>query len=386
MITSRIKVFFFIDSLMIGGMHRQVLNLVKHLNKDVFEPIMCTSSPKGGLREEFEQTGCKLIDLNWKRKIDPPIINRLIKILKIEEPDIIYITEAQNLIYYQISKIFWHKKVVQIGSFRALTFWLGHKNKLFQLIDIYLSRWLYSSSDYVIANSNAIKDHYSNIININPQNTIKVIYNGSDLNFPVSRSASEIRMELNISLKKIVIIMVARLDPWKDFKTFLEAAKIVVKTDKTVNFLIVGDGELRDTIEKMILQMNLKVNVFLLGEKKDVYNYINAADISVLSTNGEGFSNSLLESMALGKPVIATNVGGNSETLGIANESGILIPPKSPELFAEAIFNLIRNEDVRKNIGHAAKDRIQQLCNLEKYISSYEQLFKRSLEKNKISS
>ena len=179
---NKIKILFFIDSFRIGGMHRQILYLIKHLNRENFEPIMCTSSSNGGLRGEYEKTGCKLLDLGWKKPLDPATVYRLIKILYSQKPDIVFVCEAQNLFYYRIAKLFWLKKTVQIGSFRALTFWKGHLNKRYRSIDNLFSRWLYSSSDSVVVNSFALKDHYSKIININPQNPIKTIHNGSDFN------------------------------------------------------------------------------------------------------------------------------------------------------------------------------------------------------------
>lgn len=379
---NRIKVFFFIDSFRIGGMHRQVLNLVKHLNKDIFEPVMCTSSPHGSLRGEYEQTGCELFDLGWKRALDPATVIRLIKILHSQNPDIVFITEAQNLFYYRIAKLFWIKKTVQIGSFRALTFWKGHLKKHYQPIDNLFSKWLYNSSDSIVVNSVAMKDHYSNIIKINQKKPIQVIYNGSDFTFPITKSVTIIKQELNISSNEIIIIMVARLDPWKDFITLLEAADIILKIDSRAKFLIVGDGELKMELDNKIAQMGLNEKILLLGEKKDAINYINAADISVLSTNGEGFSNSILESMSLGKPVIATNVGGNAELLDITGKCGILVPPNSPELFANAILHLMKNEITRKLMGEAAKERIFKLCNIENHVTTYENLFLQKMEKN----
>ena len=78
MCAKKIKIIFYIDSFRIGGMHRQILYLVKHLDRDIFEPIMCTSSSLGGLRGEYEKTGCKLLDLGWKRSLDPKTVYRLI--------------------------------------------------------------------------------------------------------------------------------------------------------------------------------------------------------------------------------------------------------------------------------------------------------------------
>jgi glycosyltransferase involved in cell wall biosynthesis len=376
----KIKVLFFIDSFRIGGMHRQVLYIVKHIDKDVFEPIMCTSSPNGGLREDFEKVGCRLIDLGWKRTLDFTVIFKLIRVLYMVDPNVVFISEAQNLFYFRIARMFWIRKVIQIGSFRALTFWKGHLNNFYQRIDILFSKWLYLTSDCVIVNSCALKNHYSSIIKINSLKPIQVIYNGSDFDFSVTKSIGTIRNELGLTLDEFVIVMIARLDPWKDFETFLEAAKIVIEKNSKVRFLIVGDGELRHYIEALIMDLCLESNVKLLYEKKDVFNYLNASDISVLSTNGEGFSNSILESMAMSKPVIATNVGGNSEMLG-ANEFGILVAPKSSSELADAIIELMSNNTRRNELAIAGKDKIYKLCNIDKLISSYEDIFLKSTKK-----
>lgn len=385
-INKKIKLFIFIDSFRIGGMHRQMLFLVKHINKELFEPIVCTSGQGGGLKSDFEKIDCKLICLDWKGRYDFGIIFRLLNVLKIEQPDIVFITEVHNLVYYQLAKLFWKKKVIQIGSYRALTFWLSHENKKYHFIDNIFSKWLYNSSHFITTNSYALKSHYSKIVNPNSNKEIQVIYNGSDFNFVISKKCIEIREELGICLNDVLIVMIARLDPWKDFITFLEAAKIVIQKEPNTKFIVVGDGELRDFLEKKIFKLNLQDNVMLIGEKNEIYNYHNIADISILSSNGEGFSNSILEAMALSKPVIATDIGGNSELIGITGECGILVPLKSPKILADEILRLVCDKGYRDKMGKSAKVRIYELCNIVNYISSYESLFLKSMNfLNKIS-
>ena len=382
-IMSRIKVVFFIDSFMVGGMHRQVLYLVKHINKDVFEPIMLTSSPDGGLREEFEKTGCKLIDLKWKRTFDFMPILRLVKVLYSEKPDIIYITEAVNFVYFRIARLLWRRKILKVGSFRALTFWKGHLSKRFKYIDDFLAKWLYNSSDEVVVNSEALKNHYSNLIKINKLKPIKVIYNGSDFNFIVSKKKEEIRKKININNDDFMITMVARLDPWKDFFTLINAAKIIVEKNSKAKFVFIGKGEMNNMLKSEIKIKNMTKNIFFIGEKNNVHNYVKASDVCVLSTHGEGFSNAILEYMALSKPVIATDVGGNSEILGVDNECGFLIPKESPKIFAESIEKLMVDEPLRNSMSKSAKIRIYQLCGIENYLLSYENLFKEGLKNKK---
>jgi glycosyltransferase involved in cell wall biosynthesis len=376
---SKIKVLLYIDSLMIGGMHRQILYLAKHLNRDDFEPIVCTqNTPKGGLREEFERSGSKLVDLKRKWRVDLLIIYRLIKLLRAEKPDIIFLNAAPNLFYYHIARIFYRGKIVLLGSFRALTFWKGHLKKHYMPLDNLLAKWLYISSAHTVVNSHAMKRHYSEFLNIDAVKPIEVICNGSDFNFLVTRMPGDVRLELNIAIDEILIIMVARLDPWKDFFTLIDAAKIVVEKNSKVRFIMLGEGKLRPALEEKIAALGLENNFSLIGERKDIFNYINACDISVLSSHGEGFSNSILESMAFAKPVVATNVGGNAELLGTTGEFGFLVPPKSPVQFAQIILKLADDEVLRNKVGQSAKEKILELCSLTTYISLYENLFKQS--------
>lgn len=378
--STKIKVFIFIDSYNIGGLHRQILNLVKYINRDVFDPIICVQNSKGGLKEEFERLGHRLYDLKWKRKFDFSTVYRLVKVLYAEGPDIIFLPQAQTFFYYRLARLFYHLDIVQIGSFRALNFLNGHLKSYYAPFDNLFSKWLLSSSYRVVVNSNAMKNHYSKFIKRGKKNTMKIINNGSDFSYPILKSPAIIREELNLSSLDFIVVMAARLDPWKDFLTLFEAARRILKTEPLVRFLIIGEGPERKKIEQMIFEMDLNKNVILIGEKKDVFNYFNTSDISVLSTNGEGFSNTILESMAMGKPVVATDVGGNSEVIG---NCGFVIPPKSPKLFAEIILKLKRDKTLLHEIGHAAKKRVYKVCDINKYILAYETLFIKALEKDK---
>lgn len=180
---------------------------------------------------------------------------------------------------------------------------------------------------------------------------------------------------MNLGLEELFVIMAARLDPWKDFETVIEAANIISRRNKKIKFVIMGDGYLRSHIEDMIRKYSLESQVLMIGEKSDSIDYINASDISILSTYGEGFSNSILESMALGKPVIATNVGGNAEMLGTKGEFGFLIDKRASSQLASRIEILFENEELRSQIGKAASCKIRQLCDMDTYIGKYEALF-----------
>jgi len=377
----KIKVFFFIDSFRIGGMHKQVLYLAKHLSRENFDPIICVQSSAGGLYTEFENSGARIISLHWTRRLEFGVFKRFISVLKKEQPQLIFITAPQNLFYYRIACFFYFGKTIQIGSFRAMNFWMGHLGEVYKPIDSFLTRLMIFTSKLVVVNSEAMEERYSHFLPEMSKKKIRVIYNGSDFNFPISKSADVLRNELMIAPTDIIVTMIARLDPWKDFEAFLTAAAIVVVANKHVKILLIGDGSLRTELENKIIQLQLQNNMFIIGEKKDIYNYINLTDISVLSTKGEGFSNSILESMAFAKPVVATDVGGNAELLGRTSEHGFLVPPNSPIIFAETLNKLINSEGLRKQIGFSAKQRIEKICNLKSFVLSYEEIFEKAILK-----
>ena len=220
-----------------------------------------------------------------------------------------------------------------------------------------------------------LKIHYKDIVKEKKTKPIKVIHNAYDFQISLTKDKKLIKTELNVTDSNFIIVMIARLDPWKDFQTLLSVAEIVIKSYNSVVFYLIGDGQLKREINNEITKRELNDNVILTGEKKDIHNYINICNISVLSTHGEGSSNAIIESMACGKPIIATDVGGNSEIIGTDGKCGILIPPESPAEFSKAVISLIRDDIKLKNMGKAAQKRIQNLCNMEKYISSYENLF-----------
>ncbi len=379
------NVLLYIDSLMVGGMHKQTLFLAKYLNKNLFNVIVLTQNTnQGGLRDDFYSSGCKILDLGRnslptnKKSFNPLLAFKLLSILKKEKIDIVYLNAAPNLIYFLIAKAFLLRKITQIGSFRALTFWKGNLRRRYKLLDNLFAQLLYSTSNFTIVNSDALRNNYNNILKINNKYPLIVINNGSDFNFNITKTVKDIKNELKLHQNEYFVLMAARLDPWKDFKTLLESAKILKVNDISIKIIIMGNGPLKNEIEKSIINSNLEDTVFLIGEKVDSINYINACDISILSTNGEGFSNTILESMFLKKTVIATRIGGNIDMIGDSNIYGFLVQPKSADELAEKILFCKNNISVTSQIGINANEKILKMCDISKYVEAYENIFQKS--------
>ncbi len=170
--------------------------------------------------------------------------------------------------------------------------------------------------------------------------------------------------------------MVAEFNKWKDYATFIKAAKIVTDKKSDVIFLAIGDGETFDKCRRLARSQS---RIHFIGSRKDIEEIVSFFTIGVLSTFREGISNSIMEYMALGKPVVATDGGGTNE-LVINCETGFLVPAKNPIALAEKIIYLLDNDDQAKAMGERGRQRIKNNFSLavlaEKTISLYTRIAK----------
>jgi glycosyltransferase involved in cell wall biosynthesis len=252
-----------------------------------------------------------------------------------------------------------------------MNFWLGNKGRLYLFFELYFVKFFYLTCDYVTTNSNALVSHYYSLINVTIEKPLLRVYNGID--FKIKKFKSLKKDLFDVVDGEIIVVMVARFDPMKDFDTFLKAARIVCNEVSIIKFYLLGDGELKGMIEEKILQLYLQNRIFLLGEVTDVSEYLRYADISVLSSKGEGLSNTILESMFLGIPCIATAVGGNVELL--ENERGILVQKRNEQMLSEAIITLSKNEELRLRLSQNAQSYLIKNFSISAMVNSYEKIF-----------
>ena len=187
-----------------------------------------------------------------------------------------------------------------------------------------------------------------------------------------------IRESLSIEAQSQIIGTVGMLAPVKDHITLLKAANKVVRVRPDVVFLIVGGGELEGALKAEADKLGIENNVRITGFRNDVGSLLHVMDIFVLSSVSEGLPLCLLEAMASGKPVVATNVGGNPEIV-VNGETGFLVPPRDPDSLAASILSLLQDRRLASHFGMNGQRRVSERFRLERMIHSYHELYERVL-------
>ena len=210
-----------------------------------------------------------------------------------------------------------------------------------------------------------------------PAGRIHVIHNGVDLGkFQQQTSARQrVRRELDIEDSQFCIGCVGRLNRVKDYATMLRAARLFGMSNTSWLLLIAGAGPELGMLERMVDDdPTLRGHVRFLGNVQRVPEFLSALDVYALPSLWEGISNSLLEAMAAGLPVVASDIGGNPEVV-VDGESGLLFPVGDVAQLADRLSLLHRQPDVRERLGARGSQRIRQEFALETMVRGYERMY-----------
>ena len=386
------KIAFIEETAKIGGAEFNLLAFLERVDQKKIEPIVVCPC-EGEITAKLKKMGVKFhvikmqklistaIRLGNQTIINPfayianviiffPIIFKLKKFLLNEGINLIHTNCLVAHIYGGIAArlagipVVWH---VQDIISPALAFGLVRK------IFVLLAKLIPTQ---IVVISKSVGEMFSG----HKKDKVILVYNAVDLLEYKNKSNHSIRKELGITSKENLVGIVGRLVLWKGHKDFIQAAKIVIKENKNVKFLIVGDAifEKRlyfDQLKKMVEDLNLSEKVIFTGLRSDVVALMQTLDIFVLASNRpEPFGRVLIEAMAAGKPTIATNGGGVPEIV-IDNVTGFLIPPSDHERMAIKILELINDSEKRNRFGAEGKKRVKKLFNIEEYVEKFTELY-----------
>jgi glycosyltransferase involved in cell wall biosynthesis len=214
---------------------------------------------------------------------------------------------------------------------------------------------------------------------------IAVIPLGLDLE-PFLESAGyrrKLRRELGMSNGELLVGIVGRIFPIKNHRLFLEAAAQVAAELETARFLVVGDGVLRPAMEEYARTLGLGDRVIFTGWRRDLPLIYPDLDVLVVCSDNEGTPVSAIEAMAAGCPVVATRVGGLPDLIA-EGETGCLVPPRDPAALAAGILRLLRDREMARRLGEAARASVAERFTVERLCGDVEGLYSEVLARQGI--
>ena len=375
----RISILYLIDQLRnMGGAEGNLVNILSHLDPQRFRYSLYTFQLESPLKELLQEKNLICNQIPY-----PTSISGMKKFLAVARK--IRSQEIDILHSYFESSDIWGTLLAKltgipviISSKRDLGFLKSKKVLLaYRLINPFVTK--------VISVSEAVKRQVAIQEQIS-ENKIVTIYNGVELGkFCNSDHRSDLREKLGLNPYSAVVGLLANIKPIKGIEFFIQAAARMVKQFPETQFIIIGGClptiECQSYFQKLrqlVNDLRLEKNLFFLGERSDIPELLSLVDISVLSSLSEGFSNTVIESMAAGKPLVVTDVGGNSEAV-IHQQTGFVVPPKNVDKLTEAITILLTDRNLADKMGRAGQKRAQQLFSLETMISKVEELYHSTL-------
>ncbi len=361
---SPVRTLFVIDELDIGGTEQQILELVKRLDRRRYIPLVCCFRP-GRVSAEIEAAGVPVFVLPKRAVVDIRLVWRLVRLMRRERIGLLqtYLFTANT--WARLAGILARVPVI-VTSERNVDVW---EQATKRVIGLWLNRWTRLTS----GNSEAVKEYLTG--KGVPRDKLRVVYNGVDATrFETPVASDDTKAELGIPPHHSVVCLLARLEPQKDPRAFLQAAAMLIQKMPAVSFLVVGGGSLRADLERESRELGIETRVIFTGPRRDVHRLLAACDVSVNSSLKEGMSNTIMESMAAGKPVVATTVGGNPELVA-DGVTGFLVPPRDVVALAHAIERILADPPLAKTMGHQARERIAQRFSVAAMVEETERLY-----------
>jgi glycosyltransferase involved in cell wall biosynthesis len=375
----RKKILYISHSAQLAGAELCLLNLVRNLDRERFTSAVVFPE-EGPLKESIEGLGITtyLAPLEWgvwasgRLKYNavplPERVQRILEIIDKEEPQIIHSNTSvifEGAIAAKLKGIphVWHiHEVLE-----------GHPSlQAFLPLPLFY-RVLEFLSDKVVVVSNDMKRELAAFV---ASEKLQTVFNGIDPARYKDVSAANVRGEFGIPDDCLLSINVATISRYKGQDNLLEAAALAKAKGSNVKYLLVGPGskENVDALLSKIKDLNLTEDVFYLGYREDAPELIKGSDFFVLPSVKEGFPLAVLEAMALGKPVIATDCCGPADMVN-DGVNGYLVPVGRPDLLGDKILQLSRDKSAMANMGEQSYEKYRANFGIEKYASDFEKLY-----------
>jgi glycosyltransferase involved in cell wall biosynthesis len=321
--------------------------------------------PDGELLERMAE-GMDLIPLAPRGEIDLAAAWRLSRVLKRLRPSVLHAHDPHAVAMAATA--------LSIAGLTPRPPLVASRRIEFRIARHSFSRWKYSQVDCFLAISQAVRTRL--VADGIPSFKIDVVHEGVDVERIVNLPSGNVHAALFLPSDAPIVGTVGALVAQKGQHTLIAAAALVVRQVPDARFVILGEGELRTSLEERIRHLHLERHVFLAGFRADVLELIKGFDVFALSSTHEGMCTSLVDAMAARKPAVATAVGGVPEVLA-DGETGFLVHANDETAMADRIVALLTDPGLRARMGNAALARARRLFTVERMVAETARVYER---------
>jgi L-malate glycosyltransferase len=365
------KVLWLIKGLGMGGAERLLSSAIPYFDRNVYdyEVAYCVPS-KNDLVPELERAQIPVFCLNLKNSFDPRVAFKLGQLLRERKPDILHV----HLPYTGVMG----RVVGRLTGIKGIVYTEHNVMEMYHPLTRALNLMTYSMSNTNIFVSEEVRRSVIKHRIVN-RNKVLVIRNGVALNSGngPSKPLDEIKKSLGVPKDHLVVGNVAHIRPEKGHEYLIQAAKYVIDQRPRTTFVVVGrEKETGDInrLEGLAKELGIHKNIVFTGFREDVYDLMRIFDIFILSSLHEGLPIALLEAMSLGRPAVATSVGGVPEVIK-DGYNGFLVPAKNPKALGEGILKILQNDSLRQTMSQKAQQTTQNEFSIQSMVGKVEQVY-----------
>jgi glycosyltransferase involved in cell wall biosynthesis len=367
------KVLWLIKGLGLGGAERLLTLAADHVDRTRYVYEAAYLLPwKTALVNEMERAGVPTVCLNQSRPYDPRIVGRIVRLVRERRVDILHMHLPYAAIVGRIAG-----KLAGVPAMVYTEHGLQERCHPLTRIANQLTMRL---GDVTIAVSGEVKDSLlrSRLVR---GTRVLTIRNGVDVEWlrRMTSGASGIRGEFSIPEDGLVVGVVTAFRPQKQLETWIRAARAIADAEPRTTFIVVGHGPSQPAVRQLADRIGLNGRITFTGLRHDAARLMAGFDVFMSSSIYEGLPVSVLEAMALERPIVATRVGGLPGILRDGQE-GFLVQPGDPGALAERVLTLLRNPSLRRTVGEAARRRVETEFSIQRMVRETEAVYAELLE------
>ena len=361
----KIRLTHIVFSLDMGGLEKLVVELANRVDKSRFITSVCCLTKEGTLSQELVKNGIKVFYFNKQGGVDLFLPFRIARLLKKEKIDIVHTHDSSANLYGSVAGKLAGVKVIINTEHGGIYFETRRKRLINRILCLLNDR-------EICVSNNVKKDLLSMGLS---SKRLTVIHNGIDFDrFDLQMDKNNIRKGFGFNNSDFIITTIGRLSGEKNQIMLLEVVKPILEKIPEARFTITGRGPLRKDLQEYAVRLQVAEKVVFLGERDDVAPVLKMSDCFVLCSNYESFGLTILEAMAAGIPVIATDVGGVKEIVN-NGETGILVPKDNKEELTRAIIAIKSDPLFAAQIALQAKEMVKNNYGIEAMVKEHENLY-----------